>query len=61
MCIVLFPFVLCLLSLAPEREATLYDSQNITLDFIGMNEEDAINLLLEAGYNIVKSTYETGG
>ena len=59
--IVFLSVVLYFLLPIQEGKVALYDSQNITLDFIGMNEEDAINLLLEAGYNIVKSTYETGG
>ena len=61
MCIVFLSVVLYFLFPIQEGKVALYDSQNITLDFIGMNEEDAINLLLEAGYNIVKSTYEIGG
>lgn len=36
---------------------TLYDSQNLTTNFVGMYKEDAVNLLLDAGYNIIKSTY----
>ena len=58
---VFFSIVLCFLFPVPGGKATLYDSQNITIDCVGMNEEDAIHLLLDAGYHIVKRTYKTGG